>query len=140
MGPTDEIAQAAIIQGATYGPANELLTITGGTGITPWAGETRYYNSLKQLTGILANNSPGQVWVAYNYPATGNNGKLVSQTDNTSGETVTYAYDALNRLASAATQSNISGDWGQSFNYDGFGNLTNLSVPQGAARTLAARS
>ena len=135
---TDKIANAAIIQGATYGPANELLTITGGNYINAWAGETRSYNSLKQLTGILAYNSPGPVSISYNYPATGNNGKIVSQTDDVSGETVTYAYDALNRLAAAATQADISASWGQSFSYDGFGNLTNVNVTLGTAPTLLA--
>ena len=33
--------------------------------------------------------------------ATQNNGKITSQTDSVSGEQVVYAYDALNRLASA---------------------------------------
>ena len=41
---------------------------------------------------------------------TQNNGKLASQTDNVSGEQVVYAYDALNRLASATA---TSGSWGQ---------------------------
>jgi RHS repeat-associated protein len=139
MGRLNTMADAGevIIQGATYGPANELLTITGGTGSTPWAGETRIYNSLKQLTSILTYNS-SPVSIAYNYPSpSGNNGKIVSQTDNNTGETVTYAYDALNRLASAATQSNFSTPWGQSFTYDGFGNLTNVNVTQGSAPTLA---
>ena len=34
-----------------------------------------------------------------------NNGKIISQTDNISGEQVVYAYDALNRLASATAGS-----------------------------------
>ena len=40
-------------------------------------------------------------------------------------------YDALNRLATAQNQSGFSPSWGQSFAYDGFGNLTNTSVIQG---------
>jgi len=36
-----------------------------------------------------------------------------------------YAYDALNRLASAAA---TSGSWGQAYAYDGFGNLTDQTV------------
>jgi len=62
---------------------------------------------------------PGQVDITYTFPsATTNNGKIASQTDNISGETVSYQYDSLNRLSSA----NGSG-WNQNFGYDGFGNL-----------------
>src|SRR5437870_887741 len=57
---------------------------------------------------MRANRSAGQ-----------NNGKIVSQTDILSGETVTYAYDMLNRLTSAQAAT-----WNQSFVYDPFGNLT----------------
>jgi len=40
------------------------------------------------------------------------------QYDYILGETVTYAYDSLNRLLSASGSG-----WNQSFGYDGFGNL-----------------
>jgi YD repeat-containing protein len=47
---------------------------------------------------------------------------------------VTYTYDALNRLASAMTSDNPSvTQWGQSYNYDGFGNLTDQNVIKGSA-------
>jgi RHS repeat-associated protein len=139
---TDNIANQTVITGATYGPANELLTITGGSSPGSWGyggnGETRTYNSLKQLTGISSGTYVQPLSIAYAYPATNNNGKIASQTDGVTGETVTYAYDALNRLASAATQSNFSTPWGQSFTYDGFGNLTNVNVTQGSAPAFAA--
>lgn len=131
---TDNVAMQELIQGATYGPANELTSITGGSYGGAWAGESRGYNSLKQLIGITS----GSVGVSYAYPATGNNGKISSQTDAVSGETVTYTYDALNRLATAATQPSFSTPWGQSFTYDGFGNLTNVAVTQGSAPTFTA--
>ena len=131
---TDNIANEQIIQGASYGPANELLSITGGNYLGARAGEARSYNSLKQVTGLAA----GTVGVSYAYPSTGNNGKISSQTDTVSGETVTYTYDSLNRLATAATQSNFNPSWGQSFTYDGFGNLTNVAVTQGSAPTFSA--
>jgi len=66
--------------------------------------------------------------------ATQNNGKITSQTDNISGEQVIYAYDALNRLASAGA---TSGTWGQSYSYDGFGNLQNETVTAGTAPSLS---
>ncbi len=41
-------------------------------------------------------------------------------TDAISGETVQYRCDSLKRLISAETTGT---QWGQSFTYDGFGNL-----------------
>jgi YD repeat-containing protein len=42
-----------------------------------------------------------------------------------SGETITYAYDSLNRLigASGTGTGDPQGSWSQTFSYDGFGNL-----------------
>jgi RHS repeat-associated protein len=70
----------------------------------------------------------------YTYSANHNNGRIVQQTDNSSGEQVTYQYDELNRLISAVTADNPSvPQWGQAFMYDGFGNLTDKSVTKGSA-------
>ncbi|HEV8416512.1 MAG TPA: RHS repeat-associated core domain-containing protein [Bryobacteraceae bacterium] len=69
--------------------------------------------------------------IQYAYPATQNNGKISSQYDNVSGEQITYMYDSLNRLASATGSG-----WGQSYNYDGFGNLTDQNVTSGTAPAL----
>jgi YD repeat-containing protein len=67
---------------------------------------------------------------SYAYSSTQNNSKIISQTDNLSGEQVVYTYDALNRLASAQATNN---SWGQSYSYDGFGNLTDQNVIAGSA-------
>ena len=136
---TDNIASKTLITGASYGPANELLTITGGSYGGAWAygvGETRTYNSLKQLTEIVSGTYSTPLSITYHYPSTGNNGKIDYQYDNISGEKVSYTYDALNRLSTAANQSGFSPLWGQQFAYDGFGNLTEVSVTQGSAPTL----
>ena len=135
---TDNIATQTIVTAATYGPANEILSLAGNGSFLSWGGETRTYNSLKQVTSVSSGNYPQSVWVSYNYPSTYNNGKLSSQTDNISGETVTYTYDALNRLATAKNQSTFSPSWGQQFTYDGFGNLTNTAVIQGSAPSMTA--
>ena len=92
-------------------------------------------DSLKQLTSL---SSGGGLNLSYSYPTTGYNGKIQSQTDALSGETVTYTYDSLNRLATAENQTGFSPSWGQSFAYDGFGNLTGTSVIKGSAPTMAA--
>ncbi|MGD1098721.1 MAG: hypothetical protein ABSB35_42955 [Bryobacteraceae bacterium] len=120
---TDLTAQSAIISGTTYGPSNELLTMGGAVN------ETRTYNSMLQLLSLVAGAGP-TVSLSYAYSSTQNNGKITSQTDNISGEQVVYTYDALNRLASATATSN---SWGQSYSYDGFGNLTGQTVTAGSA-------
>ncbi len=66
--------------------------------------------------------------MSYAYSSTQNNGKITSQTDNISGETVVYTYDSLNRLATAGATSS---SWGQSYGYDGFGNLASQTVTAG---------
>src|SRR5579885_1011120 len=93
------------------------------------------YNSMLQLTQV----SGGGRNIQYNYSANQNNGKIVSETDVVSGEQVNYTYDALNRLATAMTSDNPNvAQWGQSFTYDGFGNLTNVNVIKGSAPIYSA--
>ena len=63
---TDALAMQTIIAGTSYGPAGRSgIWHAGG-----WAGETRTYNSLKQLTGISS------VDATYATPPTQNNGKI----------------------------------------------------------------
>ncbi len=69
--------------------------------------------------------------ISYAYSATQNNGKITSETDALSMEQVLYIYDSLNRLASAQTAG--AGGWGQSYTYDGFGNLTDQTLIKGTA-------
>lgn len=66
-----------------------------------------------------------------------NNGKAIEQKV-TSGEDVVYSYDALNRLITANTTASSTTNWGQSFTYDGFGNLYQKTVTQGSAPTMTA--
>ena len=92
--------------GATYNAANQPLN--DGTA-------TRTYNSLLQMTSIVAANMN----MNYNYSSRYNNGQIISSTDNVSAETVVYTYDALKRLLSA-----VGGSWSETYTYDGYGNLT----------------
>jgi len=108
---TDQVASQTLIQSAAYGPANELTQITGGS----WGTETRSYNAMKQMTQLTSNG----VNIAYNYSATQNNGKILSDSN------ATYTYDSLNRLATA-----VGSGWNQSFTYDGFGNLSSIAGTQ----------
>jgi RHS repeat-associated protein len=65
--------------------------------------------------------------MTYTYSGTNNNGQITQSVDAVSGETIVYQYDALKRLASANGLN-----WGETYTYDGFGNLTQMS-PSGNA-------
>jgi YD repeat-containing protein len=56
----------------------------------------------------------------YVYSAAQNNGQITQMVDTVSGETISYQYDALKRLTSASSTA----AWNQTYQYDGFGNLT----------------
>ena len=71
--------------------------------------------------------------IQYIYPATASNGQVSQVIDGLSGETITYQYDALNRLTLAAERTSTgiapacdttSTVWSQQFNYDALGNRT----------------
>ncbi|MGC1453046.1 MAG: RHS repeat-associated core domain-containing protein, partial [Candidatus Sulfotelmatobacter sp.] len=116
----------ATLASASYNLVGQLtgLNYSGGFGQ-----ETRGYNSMLQLTSIA---SP-QVNMTYTYSATQNNGLIVSSSDAVTGENVGYTYDSLNRLIAAATTGTTGVQWGDSYSYDGFGNLTSKVVTKGTA-------
>src|SRR5262245_18417709 len=76
--------------------------------------------------------------MTYTYVSDQNNGRIKKQKDTLTGEEITYAYDALNRLISAVTSDdpNVT-QWGQGFSYDGFGNITGKTVTKGSAPSLS---
>ena len=113
-----------IASNAQYNAASQLLSLS-------YAGttETRTYNSMLQVTNITI---PGQLNMTYNFPTGSNNGKISSQTDAITAETVTYQYDSLNRLLSASGSG-----WGSTYGYDGFGNLTSKTPTAGSPPTLS---
>jgi len=126
IGLTDQNNYAAV-SGVQYGGscalANQLSSMSY-FGVT----ESRCYNTQMQLTNVTVG---GQLNITYNYPTGTNNGKISSQTDAISGETVTYAYDSLNRMLSASGSG-----WTDTYAYDGFGNLT-TKTPTGGAPQLS---
>jgi YD repeat-containing protein len=83
--------------GVTYNPANQMLY----DGQKTWT-----YNNLLQATSV----SGAGVNMTYNYSSSHNNGQITSSADAISGETITYKYDALKRLASASGAS-----WGETY-------------------------
>ena len=90
-----------------------------------------YYNTLAPTGGIQ-----------YNYSATQNNGQITQAVDALSGETIAYQYDALKRLTSASSAP-INGStptaWTQTYQYDGFGNLT-AKVLNGTSTPIAVNA
>ena len=95
---------------------------------------TMGYNVNGQLASEGWSGTSGGVTgsVTYSYAGGANNGQISQVVDSVSGETVTYAYDALKRLVSA-----VSGGWTQTYQYDGFGNLTGR-VLNGVPTSIAA--
>ena len=82
--------------------------------------------------------------IQYTYSATQNNGQITQATDTMTGETISYQYDALKRLTSASSTP-ISGTspapsaWTQTYQYDGFGNLT-AKVLNGTTTPIAVNA
>jgi len=107
------------VASATYSPAGQVSNLT-----YDGYSETRSYNSLLQLTRMTV---AGTMDMQYTYSATQNNGRITQTTDYISGETVTYAYDTLNRLQTAAGSG-----WSSTYTYDGFGNMTGQASTGGA--------
>ncbi len=104
-----------VVNGVSYNAANQLLGMTFNG-----VGETRSYNVLNQLTNVHAGSGLN---LTYNYPTGTDNGKISSMYNAVSGETVTYSYDSLNRIATAGGSG-----WGEAYTFDGFGNLTAKTV------------
>ena len=122
-----------LVSGVTYGAAGQLQQMTYsdvGGGFT----ETRTYNANVQLTRLTATPTSGTgMDLEYRYGTAGaaSNGRVWQVKDwaSPSGEEVTYQYDSLNRLTQATTTDTTQ--WGLSFQYDGFGNLTGQTRTQG---------
>jgi RHS repeat-associated protein len=111
------------VSGVQYNAANQYLALSYFG-----ANESGTFNSMNQLTRLTI---PGSLDMTYTFPSGTNNGQISSQTDNISGETVTYQYDSLKRLTSASGSG-----WSETYGYDSFGNLTS-KTPTGGAPTLS---
>jgi RHS repeat-associated protein len=112
-----------IVSNVSYNAANQLLTIN-----YPAANEVRGYNVLNQLTSLSA----GSENLTYSYPTGTNNGKVSSMYNAVSGETITYTYDSLNRIATASGSG-----WGEQYTFDPFGNLTEKHITSGSGPSLS---
>ena len=109
--------------GVSYNPAGQITNATFPSGAETWG-----YNTLNQLTQrTTTSGSTTRMNMTYNYTAGKDNGQIGSSTDAVTGETITYLYDSLKRLAKAS-----SGTWSDTYAYDGFGNLTGMAGGGGA--------
>lgn len=119
-------AEPEIVNNVTYGRAGQLKTISWLTESGQWAGQSWSYNNRMQMSDYNYTGPGGPVSHTYKYSDTQNDGKLWRRKDNISGEEVEYTYDTLHRLSTASVLAGtgVPGqEWGQSYVYDGFGNM-----------------
>ena len=133
-----------VANGVNYGgPAGQLSALSWTfpsrtAGYTDQYNETRQYNARGQMTRLQYTGvyslagTPPSVDQTYTYSSTANDGRLWQMSDAISGEVVQYQYDLLGRLTLAQT---TGPQWGESFSYDGFGNLTSEVATKGTAFT-----
>ena len=117
--------------------------------------KTYAYNKRLQPV-ILSASTPSATVFSLSYDfhlGSGDNGnvwQIVNNRDNASRPvgTVSFTYDALNRIASAQTsgtdctvmQNGLTKNWGNSYQMDAWGNLTGKTVTKCSAETLTAAS
>jgi RHS repeat-associated protein len=111
------------VSGVQYDYAGRLTSMSWLWNAAGYGGntvsESRTYNVNGQLASIYWPSSSGVYQIQYSYSATQNNGQITQEIDNGT-LTTSYQYDALSRLASSS--GGVQGT--QTFQYDGFGNLT----------------
>jgi hypothetical protein len=115
------------VKDVLYNTAGQMTQMKYWNGSGAYYTETREFNVLGQTTRIAV---PGVRDFTYTFSPTQNDGRITQMTDAISGETVVYQYDSLKRLTSAET---TGPQWGQSFSYDGFGNLLSSVATKGSA-------
>src|SRR5262249_9689958 len=99
----------------TYAATGRRLSMTDASGVTNYTDDTRD----RLLTKATPFGS-----LTYTYDAAGSTVSLKSS--NAGGASMTYGYDALNRLASVTDASGVT-----SYNYDAVGNLGSYVYPNG---------
>lgn len=132
------------VTSATYVPAGGMSGAIYGH-VTGWDAITQAnsFNNRLQPTAFQATSPVPSTLLdlgfSYSQGAAGVNNGMITQVTNNADNTrsVTYAYDKLNRLTSAATVvTSGSNAWGNSYTYDSWGNLLQKTVTQGTSETL----
>ncbi|MCC7153281.1 MAG: RHS repeat protein, partial [Bryobacterales bacterium] len=119
--PDDSIE--TLFSGGIFDHAGRLTGLTDAQGLP----QTRTYDDVGRLTQSRING--GIFDQTYTYATAQDDGRLMSQTDAISGETVAYQYDTLGRLTRAET---TGPQWGLAWTYDGFGNRLTQTVVKGS--------
>jgi RHS repeat-associated protein len=115
------------VQNVTYDYAGRQSSLQYWDGNYNYMTESKTWNGSGQLASVLW----GGTGMQYSYSATQNNGQITQAVDTVSGETIVYQYDLLKRLVSASatpTAGSGSAAWTETFQYDGFGNLTQKTL------------
>jgi RHS repeat-associated protein len=125
--------------GATYAPQGRLASVVYGQVSGGFAGITRSnsYNNRLLPTLLSASSSNGAA-LSLSYTYFANRNVNVETNGRDTGRSVTYTYDALDRVSTATSQATSGSDcWGQSFGYDRYANLTTINVTQCTALMLS---
>lgn len=132
------------VTGATYAPNGALASAVHGQVSGGFAGitETYTYNNRLQIATHSASSSSGTALshtYSYDQGSGVNNGNIVSIANNVNtGRSQSFTYDNLNRLASAQSAATSGADcWGNSYGYDRYGNLLNVTVTKCTAQNLS---
>ncbi len=111
--------------GFAYNPASQVTGVNYGNGVAAAFGSSPIRLQMQSLSYTKASQTLFSL--TYAYGASGsNNGQIAGITDNAdAGRTLSYTYDALSRLSTAASQGSANYvQWGLSFVYDRYGNRT----------------
>jgi RHS repeat-associated protein len=115
------------VQNVTYDYAGRQSSLQYWDGNYNYVTESKTWNGSGHLASVLW----GGTGMQYSYSSTQNNGQITQAVDAVSGETIVYQYDLLKRLVSASatpTAGSGSAAWTETFQYDGFGNLTQKTL------------
>ncbi len=139
--------------GVSYAPFGGLTGMINGSGATNPISTTNTYNSRLQPLRLHSYSGNNLILdLTYDFHAgAGDNGnvlKITNARDGMSGQTVgtvSYTYDALNRVASASTSgtdctvivNNLTNNWGESYGIDAWGNVNTITPTKCTAENLA---
>ena len=117
-----------IASSITYAPTGQPSSITFGNSVTTanTFDASALYRLVSKVT-TLPSGARAQDF-AYTYDPVGNITQLTNNATTTNSASVTYQYDALNRLVAATTISAVSSPYAQVFSYDPLGNILSITT------------
>ncbi len=148
LSAVDTVNNINYVPGASYGPNGSLTGYVNGSGGPGTITSSFSYNKRLQPVTMSATTVSQTVFsIGYDFHlGNGNNGNvwgIYNYKDHTRDQS--FAYDALNRLASAQNAGtdcnqkvlqNKTEYWGNSYTYDAWGNLLGKSVTKCGAENL----